>query len=170
MSPRLKRLKKNDYKKEGIKTNTIEVIEAINTAITLEQDGQNYYFNQAKRTKDTNLREIFMMLGTEETYHKKELERLKASLTKDNEYISLDEQEMKKNVTVFPKDLPETIGSLEDRDVLMEAILMEEKSEQGYLDLAKKVQTQQGKAFFEALAAFEKEHSDKLNMLLDRLD
>lgn len=103
-------------------------------AITLEEDMEQYYLEQAKKQDDANLKQVFLMLAQEERNHAKILTENKKLINAPIEDQDIIEEAKKlfKNLDDFKKidkDLPNQLDSYR------KALEMEEKSLKFYREL-----------------------------------
>lgn len=109
-------------------------MDTYNLAITLEEDMEQYYLEQAQKQEDDHLKQVFLMLAEEERNHARLLTENKDLINAPIEDQDIIEEAKKlfKNLDDFKnidKDLPNQLDSYR------KALEMEEKSLKFYREL-----------------------------------
>ncbi|MGE4547469.1 MAG: ferritin family protein, partial [Desulfurella sp.] len=103
---------------------------AIDYALAFEEDGKNYYNEQALKSKKDEIRSIFLMLANDENRHYKIIEKFK-----ENIYEYLPTETFKNVPTLFDSLKKQNIDLSDNEDLLKvynEAIKIEIKSRDFY--------------------------------------
>jgi len=147
-----------DITKELDNLNTIE--EAVEMAISLEDQGRDFYLEKAEATKEVAIREMFEFLAEEEIKH---AEYLHNFLKENNMEIMVSE------MPGFRKTLSEEFSGerMEEVGILLAALRFERKSENFYAVLAKRTDDPEQKEFFEKLSMVERGHYELIDGLLE---
>ncbi|NLP16662.1 MAG: ferritin family protein [Clostridiales bacterium] len=137
-------------------------------AIRMENEGRQYYLEQALKNQDNALSKVFNILADSEKEHE---ELLKKRL--NNEEYSLNEDDSIKNIkSVFNglKDFEaSTIRSATQLDVYRLAVEIEEKSIDLYKDMLKASDNDKDKELFEFLLREERKHLTLFDELVKML-
>ena len=138
--------------------NSIE--EAVEMAISLEDQGCAFYTEKAGKTTEVAIQEMFEYLADEEIKH---AEYLHNFLKENNMTVTVSE------TPNFTKTLSEEFSSekMDEVGILLAALRFERKSEDFYAELAKRSDDQDQKAFFEKLSVVERGHYEIIDGLLD---
>ena len=132
-------------------------------AIQMENDGENYYREQAKKNKDNGLKGIFEMLAGDEKRHAEILKKKAAGTA----LIQTDTLVKSKNVFDKMSDFKEeTKAAPSDLDLYTMALSMEKKSIDLYEEYLEKADDEEQKKIFSYLIGQEKEHYAVLEELL----
>lgn len=146
-----------DVTEEIENLNSIE--EAVEMAISLEDQGRDFYLEKAEATKEVAIQEMFNFLAEEEIKHAEYLHNF------------LRENNMEVTVSAMPnftKTLSEEFSGerMEEVGILLAALRFERKSEDFYAVLAKRTDDPQQKEFFEKLSMVERGHYELIDGLL----
>ncbi|MEA1985091.1 MAG: ferritin family protein [Euryarchaeota archaeon] len=134
--------------------------EAVKLAISLEDQGRDFYLENAGSTKNPGAHEMYQYLADEEKKHTEYLEKF----LKDGD------------TTVEMTGSPDFRGSfsvefagdrLEEVGVMLAALRFERKSEYFYQELAKRATDTRQREFFENIADFERGHYEIIDSMLE---
>ena len=131
----------------------------ISMAIGNEIAAYNFYKGVCERTKDSNLKSIFLEMAEEENKHKVMLEGF-ASGAKPLQFAEVTDYKVAETV-----DKPQLSFSMKPADAIGLAMKQEEEAMQMYQGLAASSATSEQKEMFLALAKMEKGHKVKLEEL-----
>jgi rubrerythrin len=147
-----------DITKELDNLNSIE--DAVKMAISLEDQGRDFYLEKAEVTTEAATREMFTFLAEEETKHAEYLYRF----LKENNMEVTDSE-----TPDFTKTFSEEYSGekMEEVGILLAALRFERKSEDFYTALAKKTDDQKQKSFFWRLSIVERGHYELIDGLLE---
>jgi len=153
-----------------------EQLKALEMAMQLERDGQDFYKKAAARTKSERGRAMFLSLADDEVLHLRILERQCNSLTENQCFVRLAEVGAVSadwDAPIFPKDAglfeKAVRGDASDIDALLYAIQAENKSFELYRKLAKETDDPTGQAMFRWLASVERGHFNQLMLNYESL-
>ena len=135
--------------------------DAVNTALTIEQQGHNFYLEKAGTSTGIAAKDLFNYLAAEENRH---IEYLNDFLKTGNLSVSniAEPPDFTSSFAIeFTEEKP---GEL---DVLMSALRFEQKNENFYKELALWTPDSQQKEFFEMMAAFEHGHVELIDGFID---
>lgn len=145
---------------------------AIEFAIKMENDGENYYRKQAELNKDNSLNAVCQILAEDERNHAVILHNKMHGMQYD--LISTDIYSVMENifsdVENFKSEFKETASQL---DFYRMAMQKEKQSITLYKDLLSKASNEEEKLIFDFLVSQEKEHFnilEELALLLSRPD
>ncbi|MBP2031133.1 rubrerythrin [Methanohalophilus levihalophilus] len=147
-----------DINKELDALKTIEA--AVEMAISLEDQGCEFYTEKAGTTTEVAIKEMFEYLADEEIKH---AEYLHNFLKENNMEITVSE------TPSFTQALSEefSTGKMDEVGILLAALRFERKSEDFYAELAKRSDDEVQKKFFKKLAEVERGHYEIIDGLLD---
>lgn len=132
-------------------------------ALQMEKDGEKYYRELAKKSKNDGLKEIFMMLANEEVKHFQFIEKMQQN---ENLPEVVESKVLTEVKNIFTKmrngkldfEPGHYIDTTEETNAYRKACKIEEQSKQFYLDKAKETTDQQARLMLEKLAAEEQKH------------
>lgn len=135
--------------------------DAVNTALTIEQQGYKFYLEKAGTSTGIAAKDIFEYLAVEESRHIEYLNNFRKTghLSGFNETAPPDFTQS--FASEFGEDKP---GEL---DVLMSALRFEQKNENFYKKLAVWSQNPKQKEFFDIMASFEHGHVELIDGFID---
>lgn len=138
-------------------------------AINMELDGEKYYNYQAEIAKDINLKNLFLILAKDESYHAKILKDKSNNLSyKLNSNNTLSET---KNLFNGIKDFKNEIKQKPDQlDLYRVALEKEKESIALYEKLLLKAEDDKSIALFNFLINQEKDHYTTLEELVSQLN
>lgn len=146
----------------GVAIDNIATLEdAVNTALTIEQQGHKFYLKKARNTTGIAAKDLFEYLAVEESRH---IEYL-------NDFLKTG-QSSGFNVA-HPPDFTQSFASefTEEKpgelDVLMSALRFEKKNEDFYKELAVWTHNFEQKEFFDMMASFEHGHVELIDGFID---
>jgi rubrerythrin len=145
-----------------VSTDNIKTIEdAVNTALTIEQQGCKFYLEKARTSTDIAAKDLFKYLAAEESRHIEFLnDFLKIGhLSGFNETVPPDFTNS--FTSEFTQKKP---GEL---DVLMSALRFEQKNENFYKKLAAWTHNSKQREFFDMMASFEHGHVELIDGFID---
>jgi rubrerythrin len=137
---------------------------ALEFAIKMEQDGEQYYRKQAEENKDNSLNVVCLMLANDESHHAQILRNRQ----NEKAYVLTDSETLLKAKNVF-----EGIGDIEmelkpipsQLDFYRIATEKEKQSIAMYSELLAKAENQKDLEIFEYLIQQEKQHYEVLDNL-----
>ena len=146
---------------EGSIDNIATLEDAVNTALTIEQQGHKFYLDKAGTSTGIAAKDLFEYLAAEEGRHIEYLnDFLKTGhLSVFNEFTPPDFTQSFTNE--FTEEKP---GEL---DVLMNALRFEQKNENFYKELALWTHNPGQKEFFDMMASFEHGHVELIDGFID---
>lgn len=132
-------------------------------ALQMEKDGEEYYRELAKKSKNDGLKEIFTMLADEEVKHSQFIEKMQQNKNLPEVVESKVLAEVKNIFTRMRNgkldfEPGDYIDTTEEANAYRKACKTEEQSKQFYLDKAKETTDQQARLILEKLAAEEEKH------------
>ncbi|PAV12428.1 hypothetical protein ASJ81_06635 [Methanosarcina spelaei] len=140
--------------------------EAIALAIEREKEARDFYLSKAAVMDRPKFKELYEYLANEEVKHLGYLERYR-----DKNELPVTSTEIPSGQSFTPEfDIGRTKGgeiTLGDAGILVAALRHERKSEDFYSEVAKRVDDENLKNFFEMLASFERGHYELIDQLLE---
>jgi rubrerythrin len=142
--------------------NNIESIEeAIDMAISLEQQGREFYLEKASQIKNPGVKDMYEYLADEEKKHEQYLQQFK----KDKQVSPVVEEEKAPDFKVsFSSEFDDRLDEI---GVLLGALRLERKSEDFYKQLAEMTGDMEQKQFFKNIASVERGHYELIDGILD---
>ena len=153
--------------------NTEERIQALEVALNNESREKEFYLKHAERTTNPLGKLMFASIASDEDEHYQRILALHRRLIQDGKWpetvpIQVKGTEVKKVLNDFVKSVDTTSKvKTDDLEAVKVAIDFETKGEKFYTDLAKKVENQMEKKFYEFLSSIEREHRLSLVETLD---
>jgi rubrerythrin len=141
-------------------------------ALQMEKDGEEYYRELAKKSKNDGLKEIFTMLADEEVKHSQFIEKMQQNKNLPEVVESKVLAEVKNIFTRMRNgkldfEPGDYIDTTEEANAYRKACKTEEQSKQFYLDKAKETTDQQARLILEKLAAEEEKHCRIMENLVE---
>ncbi len=140
--------------------------EAVALAIEREKEARDFYLHKATLMDNPKFKELYDHLADEETKHLDYLERYR-----DEKELPTISTEIPSGQSFTPEfDIARTKGgeiTLGDAGILVAALRHERKSEDFYSELAKRVEDENQKKFFEMLARYERGHYEIIDSYLE---
>ncbi|MCG7847870.1 MAG: ferritin family protein [ANME-2 cluster archaeon] len=135
--------------------------DAINTALTIETQGRNFYLEKSETSTSISAKDLFLYLAAEEDGH---IDYLKEFL-KYGRTLSIHEN----NPPDFSQSFASEYSSENpaEMDVLLGALRFEQKNEKFYQKLAAQVDDPEQKAFFEKMSVFEHGHMELIDGFIE---
>lgn len=134
-------------------------------AIQMEKDGEAFYRTLAGKVHETGVKSILNMLAADEDKHARAVEQIRSRTSEMEETEILDKA---KNVFTQMKEFGGEFEFDHDHEALYrQAMTLEQKSIDFYLDRADQVKGAGQKVLFERLAQEEKKHLQLLSGLAD---
>ena len=125
-------------------------------AIKMEKDGEQFYRELAVLTKNTGLQNILTMLADEEVKH---AQAIRAIQTAEHQTQPADVLNHAKNIFLRMKEFGEPFETdIKEAELYKQAMEIEDKSVNFYLDRADQVKLPRQKQLFLKLAEEEKKH------------
>jgi rubrerythrin len=151
-------------------TNQVEsVLEALEEAKCVEQEGQEFYRKAADQTKSQKGQELFRSLIREEVMHERLIQRQIDSLTSEGKWIGLTEAQgatCDLNEDIFPQGregLEKAVkADTTDTEALIMAMEFETKAYDKFRQEAKAATDPAAQKMYEFLASQERTHFDLL--------
>ena len=151
-------------------TNQVEkVLEALEEAKCLEQEGQEFYSKAAEQTASAKGKEMFRSLIRDEVMHERLIQRHIDSLTSEGKWLELPEAvgaHCDLSEDIFPQGregLEKAVkADTSDTDALIMAMEFETKSYDKYRQDAKAATDPAAQQMYEFLASQERNHFDLL--------
>jgi len=148
----------------------MKALQALNTALEREIEGQQYYNQAAVKAGDEKGRRFFEWLSHEETGHIKLLNEAIAALREHQSWLKKEIWEGKHVSEPVSRDefpsKPEVMGELPANAPELEVIekaIEAERSDAGFYEvLAKEVEDPDGKSMLQKLALIERGHAEVL--------
>ncbi|MDR7665070.1 ferritin family protein [Methanosarcina sp. Z-7115] len=142
------------------------VEEAVALAIEREKEARDFYLNKSTLMDNPKLKELYEHLAHEEVEHLGYLERYR-----DQKELPVISTEIPSGQSFTPEfDIARTKGgeiTLGDAGILVAALRHERKSEDFYLEMAKRAEDETQKKFFEMLARYERGHYEMIDSYLE---
>lgn len=140
--------------------------EAVALAIEREKEARDFYRSKAALMDNPKFKELYEYLASEEVKHLGYLEKYR-----DKKELSITSTEIPSGQSFTPEfDTGRTKRgeiTLGDAGILVAAMRHERKSEDFYSEVAKKVEDESLRQFFDMLAGFERGHYELIDSLLD---
>lgn len=142
--------------------------EAIALAIEREKEARDFYLSKAAVMDRPKFKELYEYLANEEVKHLGYLERYR-----DKNELPVTSTEIPSGQSFTPEfDIGRTKGgeiTLGDAGILLAALRHERKSEDFYSEVAKKVEDESLRRFFEMLAGYERGHYELIDGFLEEI-
>ena len=140
-----------------------KALSILNTAIQMEKDGQVFYARASHESGSEAGRRLFTSLAEEEKCHQRRFEEIYRKLSRKQEWPEIKEASQVAPVrTIFRQATQdcgaETKTAASELDALKLAIDMESKSYDLYTRCGQEATSAPERAFYEALAAEERQH------------
>ncbi len=134
--------------------------EAVDFAISLEDEGMDFYEDAASSTKDPGARDMFLYLAREEKKHAEYLRQFLESKCMDLEHQEIPDLRFSFS-SEFEGDRMGEVG------VMLSALRFERKSEDLYRFLSKQAPDGEQRDFFDKIADYEREHYELIDSMLE---
>ncbi len=141
--------------------NIASIEDAVNTALTIEQQGHNFYLKKARTSTSIAAKDLFEYLAAEEGRH---IEYLNDFLKTGNS-SGFNEAALPDFTQSFANEFTEEKPG--ELDVLMNALRFEKKNEDFYKELAVWTHNFEQKEFFDMMAFFEHGHVELIDGFID---
>lgn len=144
----------------------LDVVRGIEVAMEIEERGRRFYLEKSRSVSEP-LRPFMKFLAEQEREHENSLDGLKKALRSVKLWIRLPRSEVQaplKDFSAFkrhPGD--EHKDNVQEIQSLLMAMRMERKTREFYVKFANSIKSPEGRAFFGALADWEKSHYDLLS-------
>jgi rubrerythrin len=159
-----------------MKTIEHDALQALHTALTLEQDGRRFYSSAAERTSEPKGKAMFRALADDEVLHAKVIQGQIDSLTRQGGWVlpeGIGEAAADLDTPLFPEGtaaFQDAVRSdASDMDALLFALKLENDSFDLYVEQAKAVQDPNARRVYEYLADAERTHFDLLMLNYESL-
>lgn len=148
---------------DGLMGSIRTIDDAINTAQTIERQGQEFYQSKAATIMNIAAKDLFIYLAAEEGRHIDYLTEFR-----ENGGIShLNVKEPRDFSQLFASEFTgENPGEM---DVLLGALRFEQKNEELYRELASWTDEPDQKAFFEMMSSFEHGHMELIDGFIEEV-
>lgn len=142
--------------------------EAVALAIEREKEARDFYQSKAALMDDPKFKELYEYLAGEEVKHLGYLEGYR-----NKKYLPEISTKIPSGQSFTPEfDLGRTKGgevTLGDAGILLAALRHERKSEDFYTEVAKRVEDESLRDFFQMLAGYERGHYEIIDSFLDEV-
>lgn len=142
--------------------------EAVALAIEREKEARDFYLSKAALMDDPKFKELYEYLAGEEVKHLGYLESYR-----DKKELPAISTKIPSGQSFTPEfDLGRTKGgevTLGDAGILLAALRHERKSEDFYTEVAKRVEDESLRDFFQMLAGYERGHYELIDSFLDEV-
>lgn len=142
--------------------------EAIALAIEREKEAREFYLSKAALMDRPKFKELYEYLANEEVKHLGYLE-----IYRDQNELPVTSTEIPSGQSFTPEfDIGRTKGgeiTLGDAGILVAALRHERKSEDFYSEVAKRVDDESLRNFFEMLAGYERSHYELIDQFLEEI-
>ena len=142
--------------------------EAVALAIEREKEARDFYLSKAALMDNPKFKELYEYLANEEVKHLGYLEKYR-----DKKELPITSTEIPSGQSFTPEfDIGRTKGgeiTLGDAGILVAAMRHERKSEDFYSEVAKRVEDESLRKFFEMLAGYERGHYELIDSLLEEI-
>jgi erythrin-vacuolar iron transport family protein len=159
-----------------MESNASELIKGMNTALEFEKKFQKFYSEKAETTKNNSLKKLFLFLSKQEKTHELALEKIKKTLKEKGQWSNEEILDLSKNISpsielflLNEAEHKRTILEENEIDLILWAMRSEQRAQKFYLELKEKCIGNEGKALFEQLSEFEKQHFELLDSLMQKL-
>ena len=146
--------------------NLKSIEEAVALAIEREKEAKDFYLSKAALMDRPKFKELYEYLANEEVKHLSYLEGYR-----DKRELPVTSTEIPSGQSFTPEfDIGRIKGgeiTLGDAGILLAALRHERKSEDFYSEVAKKVEEEDLRKFFEMLAGYERGHYELIDSFLD---
>ena len=141
------------------------VAEGISVAAGIESESIAFYTTQLEKAGNLEMKQFFEFLVGQEESHLKAIKQLQKSLEEKGQWIkpNLPKKDRPK---IFPKKDWDKENQ-EGLTAILFALWKEKQAQEFYLEIVKRIESQEAKQFFQALADFEKGHADLLAEYVD---
>jgi rubrerythrin len=140
--------------------------EAVSLAIEREKEARDFYLSKAALMDNPKFKELYEYLANEEVKHLSYLEKYR-----DKRELPITSTEIPSGQSFTPEfdigHIKRGDITLGDAGILVAAMRHERKSEDFYSEVAKKVEDESLRKFFEMLAGFERGHYELIDSFLD---
>jgi len=134
-------------------------------AMQMEKDGEDYYRQLARQTKNKGLKTILTMLADEEVKH---FNTVKKMITEKPQMVETTILSNAKNIFVQLKESGEKFDSdIQQKELYLKAQDIEKKSQDFYTEKANEVKEKYQKDIFLELAEEEKKHYFLLENIIE---
>lgn len=158
---------KNDIR--NVMKDVEEIISRLNSlddiitmAVSIENEGKEFYEKHAIETSNESARDLYTYLAKEEDKH---AAYMKAYMTGGD--ASAKSANDIGDITFTPSFSKEFTDNLDELGVLLAALRLERKSEYFYTILASQAKDTGQQEMFEVLATFEREHYDLIDYMIE---
>lgn len=142
--------------------------EAVALAIEREKEAEDFYLSKAALMDSPKFKELYEHLANEEIKHLRYLEEYR-----DKKELPITSIGIPSGQSFTPEfDIGSIKGgeiTLGDAGILLGALRHERKSEDFYTEVAKKVENEELKKFFEMLARYERGHYELIDSFLEEI-
>lgn len=138
----------------------LDVIKGIDAGIKIEENGIEFYSEQAQKATHEAMRIFFGFMANQEKEHVTLLNELKKSLAEKKEWIDLEYEHPNKPDEFFRK------GEEPELNAMLAAMETEKESANFYTRFAHAVGDEKGRSFFMKLAEWEQIHYNILNAIV----
>lgn len=140
--------------------------EAIALALEREKEARSFYLQKASSMENPKFKELYEHLAAEETRHIGYLEKYR-----DKKELPAVSMNIPSGQSFTPEfDKARTKGgeiTLGDAGIILAAMRHERKSEDFYMEVAKRAEDETQKTFFEMLSGYERGHYEVLDSYLE---
>jgi len=151
-------------------TNVQKAVGALNMAMRIEQNGYRFYQRAAEETADPKGQELFRSLAEDEIAHEAILRRRLEALEGEGKWVAVSESEWPDRTSfagaeeIFSRERVGTMASdyTSELSALRMAYLIEKNAVEFYSKAARESDDPVGKAMYEDLADWEREHQEIL--------
>jgi rubrerythrin len=151
------------------------LLQALQEAIRMEEEGRKYYLDGAARTSAGQVRQVLEFLALSETRHIEKLKGIFQSLSRDP--LWTETMAIKEPPPSMPNFFASTSGGsgpwagmAEDFNIMNRVLRMEQEGADYYQDLAQNATNPLAQRFFLAVADEERDHYNLIKDLMDFLE
>ncbi len=144
--------------------NKDDIVRGLGTAEKIEKESIDFYSHWTEKAQNSELKDFFRFMVNQEKGHLAAINKLKESIQDNGEWLKAELP--KEDFKVFAKkdwDKDEE-GAV---TAILFALWKEKEAEEFYRKAAEKIRDEQGRAFFNELAEFEKGHAEMLGEFVE---
>jgi rubrerythrin len=151
------------------------LLQALQEAIRMEEEGREYYLAGAARTRCAQVRQALEFLAMSESRHIEKLNRIYESLGQDPGWTetiaAVDPPPLRPHLFAKPAAPPEAwVGMAEDFEAMSTVLRLEQEGAGYYQGLARDATNPLAKRFFLAVSEEERDHYNLIKDLIDFLE
>ena len=166
-----------DFEREfglDLSEKNFDVAKGIDVSLKVEEEGQRFYANNAKKIQNMEIKRFVEFLAAEEGKHISLLRQLKKSLQERNSWIEASEDpkilnKILEDLRAFKAKAGRDVRQADDVTILLIALKTEKDLVEFYEKFAHKLNDPAGKKFFLKLADWERTHYQLLEGIYESI-